>query len=265
MLIGMVFRALLVFAFWSLPAVSENPTHPLQHAVALFNAGKYRECLELASAYLKQNPASAAAHKIVGMDQYMLGKPGDAIAELKQAVALAPHDPEAFYYLGRLYFTTDNAPGALAAFQTSLDLDPTSVRTQNQLGQTYEALGRREEAEKAYRKAITLEQNQPKKSEWPYYNLGVLYLGSGRQAEAVPYLRAALERQPAWAQGKVKLATALAGQGQSGEALRLLREAVAAESHNAEAHYRLALLLAKQGNRDEAQQHFALFAKYRAQ
>jgi len=187
------------------------------------------------------------------------------VGDVKRAVTLAPRDAEAFYYLGRLYFSTDDAPGALAALQKALELDPSSVRTANQIGQTYEALGRREEAEAAYLKAIALEQTQAKKSEWPYYNLGVLYLGSGREAQAAPYLRRALERQPAWAQGKVKLAVALAAEGQSSEALRLLREAFESEPRNAEAHYRLALLLAKAGRRDEAQEHFALFAKYRGQ
>lgn len=255
-------RALLVLALCC-AASPQGPAHPLQQAVALFNAGKYSECRDLISDYLRRNSGSGAAHKILGMDQYMLGNPAEAIAELERSIALAPSDAEAHYYLGRLYFSTDNATRALASLEKSLTLDPSSVRTQNQIGQTYEALGQPDAAERAYRKAIELEQHQAKRSEWPYYNLGLLLLGSGRDAQALPYLRQALERQPAWAQGKVKLAVALEGQGQAAEALRLLREAVEAEPQNAEAHYRLALLLAKSGKQEEARRHFALFAKYR--
>jgi tetratricopeptide (TPR) repeat protein len=197
------------------------------------------------------------------MDEYMLGNARDALTQVMRATELAPKDPEAFYYLGRLYFSTDKAVAALGAFQKAIELDPSSVRAYDQLGQTYEALSQRANAEQAYLKSVELEKNQPKKSEWPYYHVGLLYLNNGRAEDSVAYFRQALARNPAFADAKIKLAVALSSKKASQEALQLLEEAIQTDPHNAEGHYRLGLLLTKFGKREEAQEQFVLFQKYR--
>jgi len=67
-----------------------------------------------------------------------------------------------------------------------------------------------------------MERSQAKKSEWPYFNLGVLYLNTMRAEEAVAYLQEALRLNPSWAQGKVKLAGALASCKKFDQAVTLL-------------------------------------------
>jgi tetratricopeptide (TPR) repeat protein len=197
------------------------------------------------------------------MDEFMLGHSPEALTEVKRATELAPNDPDAQYYLGRLYFTADNAPAALEAFKKTIALDPSSVRAHTQLGQTYEALGRRADAEKVYRNAIELEKTQPKNSGWPDYDLGVLCFDDGRTAEAIEHFRHALQWNPKFPEAQIKLAVALSKKEPVPEAFSLLQEAISLDPKNAEAHYRLALLLSKSGKRDEAQQQFALFQKYR--
>jgi tetratricopeptide (TPR) repeat protein len=259
----MLLRVLLI-AGASLPILSETPgsLHPLEQALSFFNTGKYEECLTIVLPYVQQNPGSSAGHKLLGMDQYMLGRPSEAIAEVRRATELAPGDPDAFYYLGRLYFSTDNPVDALIAFQRAIELDASSVRTHNQLGQTLEALGRNNEAEREYLSAIELQQNSLKKSEWPYYNLGLFYFHFGRMDEAVPYLRKALICKSDFPEAKVKLAAIISKQNPD-EAMRLLQQALNTDPVNAEGHYRLGQLLQQQGRREEAQQHFALFNQYR--
>jgi tetratricopeptide (TPR) repeat protein len=259
----MIFRLALLLVALSLPALNQAESHALQRALGLFNSGKYDECLALVSAYLRQNPNSATAHKILGMDQYTLGRSAEALTEMKRAIELAPNDADAFYYLGRLYFSADNAVAALAAFERAIQLDASSVRAHNQLGQTYEALGRQREAERAYLRAIELEQNTSNKSEWPYYNLGLLYLNDGQVDNALLFLRKALARNASFPEAKIKLAVILSKQNLTGEALRLLQEALESDPANAEGHYRLGLLLLKSGKREEAQQQLALFERYR--
>jgi len=259
----MVIRVLPLLVALSGPVFPQGGTQPLERALVLFNAGKYQDSFDLASAYLLQNPGSEPAHKIVGMNEYMLGRPEEALQDLKRATELAPNDADAFYYLGRLHFSTDKVTAALSDFQRAVELNPSSVRTENHLGQTYEALGRWRDAERSYLRAIEMERGQVKKSEWPYFNLGVLYLSTGREQEAVAYLQGALRRNPSWAQGKVKLAAALASCEKIQQALTLLEAAVHSEPLNAEAHYRLALLLTKTGKAEEAQQHFDTFEQLR--
>ena len=153
----------LMAAVLSWPLFPESPSAepPLKRALSLFNAGKYLECLDVISPYVQQNPASGAGHKLLGMDEYMLGRPREALVELQRATELTPKDADAFYYLGRLYFSADNAVAALAAFQRAIQLDASSVRAHNHLGQTYEALGRQGEAERAQSGSAQPEPTEP--------------------------------------------------------------------------------------------------------
>lgn len=237
--------------------------HPLEEARQLLNDGRYQQSIEIAAEYVRVHPLSASAHKIAGMDEFMLGHPREAISALRRATELNPSDPDAFYYLGRLLFSADDAKAALAMFQKVLELDPASVRGHNHLGQTLEALGRSEDAERAYLDAIEADAAKPEHSEWPFYNLGLLYLNSGRSQRAVLYFQQALTRKPGMLEAKIKLAAAFVKLHREAEATTLLEEALRIDANSAEAHYRLALLLAKSGKHVLAQQHFDLFERYR--
>ena len=153
----------------------------------------------------------------------------------------------------------DNPAGALAAFQKATELDASSVRAHNHLGQAYEALVQYPAAREAYLKAIELEKKQKAKSEWPYFNLGALCLREGRAAEAEGYFRQALERQPRWSEGKAKLGMALLTLDKLPEALSCLEQAVQIDPQNADARYQYARLLIKMGNPDQAEQHLQVF------
>jgi tetratricopeptide (TPR) repeat protein len=235
----------------------------LQQALALFNSGKYQQSFDLVSQYLREVPTSPTAYKLLGMDEYMLGHPREAVTSVLHATELAPNDADALYYLGRLYFSTDNIPAALETFQKTIALDPSNIRALNYLGQSLEALGRRDEAEKAYLKAIEVQKDRPKKSAWPDYNLGVLCLDDGRTADAIAAFRRALQVNPSFAEAEIKLAAVLSKEQPVPEAFELLQQALRTDPGNAEGHYRLAVLLTKSGRREEAQEQLVLFEKYR--
>jgi Flp pilus assembly protein TadD len=258
-----VHQILATAALCAMAASSQTAPDPLEQALRLLNSGNYEQSRSIVSGYLSRNPESAAAHKIFGMDEFMLNHAEDAIREMKRATELNGSDSDAFYYLGRLYFSVDNPLQALSAFRRALELDPSSVRACNHLGQTYEALARPQEAEQAYLKAIALEIRQPKRSEWPYYNLGLLYLNQGRTADAVPLLKQALERSPAMVEANVKLGLAMVNTHQDAEAEKLFSRALALDPQNAEAHYRLGRLLVRMGRQQEGASHLALFERYR--
>ena len=257
-------KTALIATFCCLQLLAQSTSiHPLQQALNLFNSRKYQECFDIVAPWVTQNPQSATGHKLLGISEYMLGRPADALSEVRRATELAPTDPDAFYYLGRLYFSADNTVLALAAFQHAVQLDPTSARNYNQLGQTYDALARQNDAEQSYLRAIELTEKDSKKFEWPYYNLGVLYFSSGRVDQAIVQLQKALASNPQFPEAKVKLATILGTRNQIEEAIQLLHGALQTDPRNADAHYRLALLLTRSGKPDEAEREFALFRQYR--
>lgn len=226
----------------------------------LFQTGSYQQSSVYALRYLGRNPTSGDAHKILGLDYFMQGQSALAETELQRACDLSPADSDVRYYLGRIQFERHNLPAALQSFQSAVVLDPGSIRGFNHLGQTYEGLARFDDARAAYKKAIELDQLQPKHSEWPYFNLGVLSLKEGRAPEATRWLREALVRKPSWPEATVQLAAALGSTNQFEEARRLLEVLLAADPKNAPAHYQFARLLVRMHLPDEARRHFLLFA-----
>ena len=238
---------------------SDDPALLYWKSFVLFSTGRYRESAALAHQFLDRRPESAPGRKVLGLCLYMLGNPDSAGRELDQAVKLNPSDSEALYYLGRIYFTRQDLPNALATFEKLMLLDKTSVRGFNHLGQTYEALSRFEEARSSYQKAIDLEKAQTKRSEWPYFNLGVLNLKEGRQQEAIGLLREALVRNTDWPEARIQLAVALSSTGQYEEAKALLEGVLQTDPKNADAHYQMGRLLLKQGRKEQARLHLQQF------
>jgi tetratricopeptide (TPR) repeat protein len=227
----------------------------------LFQKGDYRQASTLAERYLKRNPASGEARKILGLAHFMLGQSALAEAELLRASELAPADADVRYYLGRIQFERHNLTAALESFRAVVALDAQSVRGFNHLGQTHEGLARFDDAREAYGTAIEIDRRQARRSEWPYFNLGVLLLKEGRAQEAAGCLREALAVKPSWSEAKVQLAVALGLANELKEARQMLEEVLLAEPKNAQAHYQLARLLVKLQLPEEASRHFRLFAE----
>jgi len=227
----------------------------------LFQTGNYRQSSVLAGRYLERNPASGEARKILGLAYFMLGQATQAEHELQKASELAAADSDVRYYLGRIQFERQNLPAALESFRGAVALDAQSVRGFNHLGQTYEGLARFDDARAAYEKAIEIDRRQAKRSEWPYFNLGVLLLKEGRAQDAAGCLREALAVKPSWPEAKVQLAVALGSANQLKDARQLLEDLLLAEPKNAQAHYQLARLLMKMQMPEEARRHFLLFAE----
>ena len=234
-------------------------------AYVRFRTGRYAEAVSLASRYLETKPESAAAHKILGLCYFMQEHHAEAERELKRATDLDSSDTEALYYLGRLHFTRNDAPEALRIFERLVLLDKNSVRGYNHLGQTYEALTRFDDARAAYRKAIELDRTQPARSQWPYFNLGVLYLKEGRPEEAIGLIRQALVINSDWPEGKTQLAIALSSADQFDEARLLLKEVLQNNPTNADAHYQMGRLLLKLGKPEEARPHLQEFESLKKQ
>src|SRR5216684_4504997 len=96
--------------------------------------------------------------KIVGLNYVLLDDYADAIKWLEKAVALDSTNKDAWYYLGRAYYTRARLIDARKAFQTILDLDPRNAKAENSLGLILETEGQPAAAMEAYRKAIAWQE-----------------------------------------------------------------------------------------------------------
>jgi Tfp pilus assembly protein PilF len=180
--------------------------------------------------------------KIVGLDYVLLDDYADAIKWLEKAVALDIKNKDAWYYLGRAYYTRSRLNEARKAFQTVLDLDPANAKAENNLGLILESDAQPSAAIEAFQKAIAWQEHEPSASEQPYVNLGSLLIEQGRVKEAIEPLEKAVKLAPENAYCRLRLGTAYLRVGEFDEAQRELEKAIQIDPDDPTAHYQLGRL-----------------------
>jgi Tfp pilus assembly protein PilF len=194
--------------------------------------------------------------KIVGLDYVLLNDYADAIKWLEKSVALDSKDKDAWYYLGRAYYTRSQLNEARTAFQTLLDLDPGNAKAENNLGLVLESDAQPSAAIEAFRKAITWQANEPHASEQPYVNLGSLLIEQGKIKEAIDPLEKAVKLAPENAYCRLRLGTAYLRAGEFEGAQRELEKAIQIDPDDPSAHYQLGRLFEKIHAPDQAKNEF---------
>jgi tetratricopeptide (TPR) repeat protein len=180
--------------------------------------------------------------KIVGLDYVLLDDYVDAIKWLEKAVTLDRTNSDAWYYLGRAYYTKSRIPEARKAFLTVLDLNPRDARAENNLGLIFESSGEPAAAIEAYRKAIAWQEENHHPSEQPYVNLGNLLMEQGRAPEAAVFLEKAVALAPENAFCHMTVGVYYRKIGRLQPARSELERATQLDPENAVAHYQLGRL-----------------------
>lgn len=195
--------------------------------------------------------------KIVGLDYVLLNDYADAIHWLEKAVQLDDRNYEAWYFLGRAYYTRTRISEAGAAFEKALQLKPHDSKAENNFGLVLEAEARPAEAMQAYRSAIEWQQKEPRQSEQPYLNLGSILLDQDRSEEALPSLEQAVKLGLTNPLCHQKLGTAFLRLSKLGEAQKELEAAARLDPENAATHFQLGKLYKQMHAMDRAQKEFA--------
>jgi tetratricopeptide (TPR) repeat protein len=194
--------------------------------------------------------------KVVGLNYVLLDDYADAIKWLKKSVEVQPTNKDAWYYLGRAYYSKGQLPEARAAFEKVLELHPQDTKAQTNLGLVLETSGQTDAAIEAYRTAIAWQEKGGETSEQPYANLGSLLLERRRAQEAVGALEKAVAMAPRNAFCHLKLGIAYRQLGRLAESEQQLNQATALEPDNAAAHYQLGRVYKDQHLLDKAQAEF---------
>lgn len=194
--------------------------------------------------------------KIVALNYVLLDDYSDAIKWLEKAVEFDPKNRDAWYYLGRAYYTKGRLAEAQKAFQQLLELDPRDVRAENNIGLILETEAQPGAAIEAYRHAIDWQERSLRPSEQPYVNLGSLLLEQGQTVEALEPLQKATELAPSNAYCHLKLGMAYRKVGRLNDAQREVEKATQLEPDNAGAHYQLGRILKETNSLARAQAEF---------
>ena len=228
------------------------------HGLALYNARKITEAEGEARRALRLNPGFADAHVLLGI--ILASKVAsyyEALESLNQAVALAPSNFDAVFYLGRVQYLLRDYANSNKSLQLALQLNPKSVETRFFVGTVLEALGESDQALVHYQQIVELDQ----KSFYGQLGLGALLVKQGKLDEAVTALSNALLLNKDSFEANWNLGRAYTLLEKHAMALNYLEAAVTLQPDRTDARYQLALTLRRLGRNEEATREFALVEK----
>jgi tetratricopeptide (TPR) repeat protein len=217
---------------------------------ALLKSGRAAEAVQQDAEAVRLAPAAADVRVDLGNALLEASRPGDAIEQLSSAVGVHPDSAAAHYDLANALQRVGRLPEAVEQYRTALGLQSPadSVETLNNLGATFERMGRFDEAAAEFRQVLRLDPGSARALN----NLGNLLLRTGRPAGAAERYREAIRLAPSDADAHMNLGNALADLGQLSEAESEQRKAIRLAPESANAHYNLANTLLQSGRLKEA-------------
>jgi tetratricopeptide (TPR) repeat protein len=151
----------------------------------------------------------AAALVSSAIELYLAGRPAEAEAACRRALALAPAHAEALHLLGVLHAERGDFAPAADCFRQAIDANAAAAKSWSALGTALNRLGRREEAVAALRRAVALAPDAAQ----GHFALGTVLQESGDAAEADACFRRAVLLHPGLIQPDNQLGEALQGLG----------------------------------------------------
>jgi tetratricopeptide (TPR) repeat protein len=196
---------------------------------ALYAASRYQEALEAFDKAITLSPASAITLSRAGAAAQQLGDNKRALAYYEQANAIQPR-ADTFSNIGTIQYGLGDYAKAAAAYEGSLLIRPIGAVTYRNLGDAYLHLGRKDDAKRAYLKAV--EQAEVEVSVSPSSGRAIARLAAyqakaGDDAAAMRNVTRALALTPDDQQVLQRAGVVHALAGRTGPALEALEKAIA--------------------------------------
>jgi tetratricopeptide (TPR) repeat protein len=195
----------------------------------------------------------------LAMAYVTLEQPDWARPELEKLAHSGEKNPLYPYWLSRLDYNDMNFESALANARSAIELNPAFMKAYDNLGLVYEALGKSDEAIKAYQQAIALNRQMNPRSPWPAMNLGALLLKLDRRDEAEAVLRESLNCDPRFPKAHFWLGLLLEKEKKFPEAIHELEQAADYDPNYPEPYYVLGKIYKRIGEDPKAQQAWSRY------
>jgi tetratricopeptide (TPR) repeat protein len=190
----------------------------------------------------------AAAHRHCGGLLVLRGKPDEAIAQYRKALAICPDDADSLNDLGFVLYKKGDLDAAIAQYHKALDVQPRAASFRYNLGNALAGQGHLVEAIAQYRTALEIAPNYGEACN----NLGTALFRKGDLDDAIAQYRKACELAPGNANAFNNLGAALYAKGDREEALAQYRKALEIRPDYAEARYSLGVVLFAKGDAEAA-------------
>jgi tetratricopeptide (TPR) repeat protein len=197
------------------------------------------------------NPAAAAAYFNAALEAHRARRVAEAERGYLQALAQDANHADACHLLGILRHEMGNRAEGERLVRHALTLRDDPLFHGN-LGNMLKEMGRSQEAEASYRRALQLDPNAP----GTHYNLAILCTAAGRKAEAVMCYRRALCCIPDFTEAHDNLGILMHEDKRLDEAEKCYRRALAIRPDFVEAYVNLGKLKKESRSPDEAEQFY---------
>jgi Flp pilus assembly protein TadD len=227
-------------------------------AVTLFQAGRSAEAAELLRTVVEREPKNAQAWKVLGVAYASQGDYRMAELPFANACQLQPSLVDACYYYGRNLYALNKFEDSLEPLRKALRADVRPARVHLAMAQSLEALGRAQESEEQFRRAISMNarvaaQARQRPDEDPRIFYGLFLFRQGRLQEALPPLQAAAKDHPGAHRAHFNLGRTLEKLERFEDAAMHLAKAVQLDPRSAPAHLAYGRVLMRLGRTEEAQ------------
>jgi tetratricopeptide (TPR) repeat protein len=164
---------------------AQRPDSNMEQGMEAFREKDLARAEQFFLAASREEPASATAHKWLGMTLAAREAYKEALAPFRRACELDPGEENACYYLGRTLYTLNRFAEAREVFELALEHQKLTARPLLGLALTLEALGLTVEAEGRYKEAIYKGERRA------LIDYGLFLYKNGRGQESIEVLRKA--------------------------------------------------------------------------
>jgi tetratricopeptide (TPR) repeat protein len=203
---------------------------------------------------LRKLDMRAAAHLERGLQLEQVGRLKDAVAETEEALRLDPELVKAHINLLILYGRMGNREKAEEHYQAVVKLNPTQFPdAYYNYGELLTMEGKLDEAEQAFRKALTISPSYAA----AHNNLGNVLERQGKLSEAAAEYRKAIEADPSFRRGHFNLGRLMINQHKYAEAIeQLLQTLTPVDEETPTYMYALGAAYGRAGDRANALHYF---------
>jgi Tfp pilus assembly protein PilF len=187
---------------------------------------QYHEATEAFDVYVLDHPNNAFGHYMLGLSAWKSGDLEKARTAFERSLELDSTNVKTLLNLGRVLLDEGKSDDAFGRISTAVALDSNSSEVHRMMGRVQASRGERDSAMTSYRVALSMDPSD----SWSMNNFGLLLIEQGRYEEALMPLARAVELRPEAPAFANNLGIALERSGHPGAAAEAYRTALKADS-----------------------------------